>query len=199
MKKLVLITLSLISISAFANICEVVMVDNYSGRIVDRFREYDYDGTCREAMKECRKELRLSGWYGRADCQVSSTSPRRPDPTPDYSADATRPLQLGEVVIFNNQFATVAMIDRNNMYSVKYNDDWRSSHHQIPREYLAVTNGCLSVRGNNLCAGHQVLTRFNEYATVVGLQFDQRVIIRLQSSRGVLLDNVNPNELTIIR
>jgi hypothetical protein len=186
------------STSAFANICDVDMVDNYTGRVIDRFREYDYDGTCREGLKECKKQIRLSGWYGRAECFVRSRVPT-PEPTPDYGPDATRPLRLGEVVIFNNQFATISLVDRNELYSIQYNNDWRSAHHQIPRPYIAVTEGCLNNSYNTICAGHQVMTRDNQYATVVGLQYNKMVILRMNVGTNPLRSNVDPNTLVITR
>jgi len=197
MIKFAIFVLFILSTQAFANVCEVDMVDNYSGRILNRFREYDYDGTCREAMKECRKQIRLSGWYGRADCRISRVE--RPYPNPDYNGQATRPIQVGEVVIFRNQFATVTNIDRGNLYSIQFKDNWRTTHHQIPREYLAVTNGCVRSEFEDLCTGHQVVTRDNQYGVVVGLHFNQKVVLRMNHRKEFLESNVDPFELDITR
>jgi hypothetical protein len=195
--KISLMTFLLFSSSVFASVCEVVMVENYTRRILDRFREYDYDNSCRESMKECKKALRLTGWYDRAECEI--VSDRNPSPRTDYAPDATRFLNAGEVVIFNNQFATVTEVERGNLYSINYNDNWRSSHRRIPREYLAVTSGCIPVRGRNLCAGHQVIMRNNQYAVVVGLQYNLKVILRLLDGRGILLSDMDPYDLVITR
>jgi len=197
MIRFALLGLIALSTQAFANICEVDMVDSYSGRILNRFREYDYDGTCREAMKECRKQIRLSGWYGRAGCRISRVE--RPYPNPDSSRDATRTIQTGEMVIFRNQFATVTNINEGNLYSVQFKNDWRTTHHQIPREFLAVTNGCIRSSYEKICTGHQVVTLNNRYATVVGLHFDQKVVLRFSQNGNNLESEVDPSELVITR
>lgn len=68
--------------SAFANYCQVEMIETRSNRVIDRFSSYDdYDG-CKESMKECRKTIRLNGWLNRADCIRVGQQQPAPQPQP---------------------------------------------------------------------------------------------------------------------
>ncbi len=58
MKKLIVLGLLSLSAQAFAQTCEVDMVDRYN-RVVRTFRAYGNDDSCVEGMKQCRKSIRL--------------------------------------------------------------------------------------------------------------------------------------------
>lgn len=70
-----------LSSSAFASLCEVDMVDNYN-RVITTFRSYDSFDGCKESMKECRKEIRLTNRVGRANCVRANSVPTPPAPRP---------------------------------------------------------------------------------------------------------------------
>lgn len=72
MKSLFLFAMLLMSVQAFAQVCEVEMKDRYN-RTIRVFREYD----CQESMKQCRKTIRLQPHLGGVDCV------RRGDYNPD--------------------------------------------------------------------------------------------------------------------
>lgn len=81
MKLLTLIFLALMSVSAFAQMCEVEMVDRYS-RVVRVFRAYGDPNTCLEGMKECRKTIRLQPHLGGVDCIRRGDYNPNPNPNP---------------------------------------------------------------------------------------------------------------------
>ena len=86
MKKLILVAavMSMTAASAFANRCEVDMVDSRTNRYITTISAYDNNPTsCLEAMKECRKEIRLRNLYGVADCINPRSSSPYPDPRPN--------------------------------------------------------------------------------------------------------------------
>lgn len=103
MKKMILAAAMAVSAtSAFANICEVDMVDNRTNRRITTMRAYDFNDGCKEGMKECRKEIRLRGLLGRADCvraddRYPYPGPQNPGPQnpgpgypgPQYGVNAT--------------------------------------------------------------------------------------------------------------
>lgn len=99
MKKVFLISILILSASAFANICEVQLVDRYN-RVLHTFRASGGPNDCMEAMKQCRFEQRVRDLRHTTDCvRVGSSYPDptpaptpspypRPVPTPNYYVTA---------------------------------------------------------------------------------------------------------------
>lgn len=80
MKFFTLLALSLLSLPAFSQqTCYVDMVNRY-GNVVATFTAYDDPSVCFEAMKDCRRTIRLSPQLGGVDCVKEQV--RRPVPQP---------------------------------------------------------------------------------------------------------------------
>ncbi len=75
--------MTMMSASAFALQCEVDMVDSRTNRLITTIRAYDYGDGCKEGMKECRKEIRILGLLGRADCVRATVKNPYPNPRPN--------------------------------------------------------------------------------------------------------------------
>jgi hypothetical protein len=88
MKFFILLSFATLSFSAFAQTCEVDMVDRYN-RVVRTFRAYGDPQTCIEGMKECRKSIRLDysndPHYpnGSLDCVRAGGNQPNPNPYPN--------------------------------------------------------------------------------------------------------------------
>ena len=83
MKKILFALLALMSASAFAYTCRVDMVDRY-GRVVDTFyAQTDYNGMCRDGLRDCNREMRQRGINGRCETRNSYPNPN-PNPYPPY-------------------------------------------------------------------------------------------------------------------
>lgn len=81
MKFFTLLTLSLLSLPAFSQqTCYVDMVNRY-GNVVATYTAYDDPSVCYEALKECRKAIRLSPQLGGVDCVKEEVRPI-PQPIP---------------------------------------------------------------------------------------------------------------------
>lgn len=81
MKSLITLTLLLGAGAASANICTVDMVDSYR-RTIRTYTSYDAPN-CMEAMRDCRKEIRLEPGLGGVDClRVTANPDPRPNPYP---------------------------------------------------------------------------------------------------------------------
>lgn len=93
MKKFILAALVTMSAtSAFAQMCEVDMVDRYN-RVIRTFRAYGDARTCMDGMRECRKEIAMGGVRNQGyDCirrAVVAPNPRpNPRPNPNYGIEA---------------------------------------------------------------------------------------------------------------
>lgn len=189
MKKfLVLATLGL-SASAFAQICEVDMVDRYN-RVVQTFRAYGDPTSCMEGMKECRKALRFGPQRGGVDCVRAYSTPTPPTnpyptptptpyPTPGYpSVDATRYLNQGENVIFNNAYYTVVGQAYNGTLALRNSYSGMITQN-IRREDIAVTSGCSS----QTCVNDSVINlNSSSYSRVMGLTFNGGFILKNEFS-----------------
>lgn len=79
MKLLPVFALAIMSSGAFAQVCEVDMVDRYN-RVIQTFRAYGEPSSCVEGMKECRKAIRLGPQLGGVDC--IRVAQQQPTPTP---------------------------------------------------------------------------------------------------------------------
>jgi hypothetical protein len=94
MKRIILAAALCLTSSAFAQICEVNMVDNRTMRVLKTFRAYDNNDDCKDAMKDCRFEIRQRNQVGLADCvRVGSrpTPPRQPQPIPRQQPPIPQP------------------------------------------------------------------------------------------------------------
>ncbi|MCO4753758.1 MAG: hypothetical protein KC478_04715 [Bacteriovoracaceae bacterium] len=74
MKKFLFILLSVFSVTSFARVCYVDLVDRYSSYRYDTFTDYSYNGSCANAIRECNFEKRQRHLY-QADCRVINHSP----------------------------------------------------------------------------------------------------------------------------
>jgi hypothetical protein len=206
MKKMILLAVVAISASsAFAQTCEVNMVDRYN-RVVRYFRAYGDQNSCVEGMKQCRKAIRLdysnNPQYpnGSLDCVRVVTPvpgpipPTRPIPAPPVptpiptpapnpypgSYDAQRMLNPGESVIYNNSYYSVIGTAFNGSVALKSN--YGSISQNIPRSSVAVTQGC----NGEICVAEQVIDVLNaSYKTVAGLTYDNGFV--LKSNYGSLM------------
>jgi hypothetical protein len=197
MKKIILAAaLTLTAASAFAQYagrCEIGLTDRY-GRVQLTFRSNSSD--CFEAMKECRKTIRMDGRFqvGINDCVELSSNPgpqnpgpQNPgpqypgpqNPGPQYPGpqnpypgqtgyDARRMINNGESVILNSKYVTVMGVSFNGLYAVRSTDGWNTITNNVRREDLSVTNGCNA----NICIADSVINvRTAKYVKVVGLQY----------------------------
>lgn len=80
MKSFISMALFLGASSAFANTCYVDMVDSYK-RTIRTYTSYDAPN-CMEAMRDCRKAIRLEPELGGSDCLRLDLTPTPPNPTP---------------------------------------------------------------------------------------------------------------------
>ncbi|HXH74668.1 MAG TPA: hypothetical protein VNJ08_06860 [Bacteriovoracaceae bacterium] len=216
MNKFLLLAVLGLSASAFArNSCEVDMIDNHTGRILDTFRVIDLDGSCKEGMKQCRFEIRQRNYLGRADCvkeQVrpvpgprhpvpgpSYPTPHHPIPAPEYGSEARRQIIAGESAIMNNRFVTVLGTSFGGTTAVKSTDGWSTIASNIDRSILAETKGCINSHYSQVCVGNQVIGQNNRYSTVVGIQIDGRVVLKSTDGWSTLQSNVEPSNLVITR
>ncbi len=183
MKFLSVLAFAALSSSAFAQICEVDMVDRYN-RVIRTFRAYGQQDACIEGMKECRKTIRLSPQSGGVDCvRAYSQQPQQPQgpqypQQPQYpsqypSSSATRALSSGESVIYNNSYYTVVGLAYNGSVALK--DSWNQISQGIRRENISVTNGC----SQEVCVGKQIIDISSaSYQTVAGLRFQDGFILK---------------------
>ncbi len=82
MKKLlfILATMTLSAQAAHAYICQVDLIDN-RGILRRTFTaQSDFNGTCRDALRDCNREMRTSGIQGR--CETRNTPGPGPTPNP---------------------------------------------------------------------------------------------------------------------
>lgn len=198
MNKLLIAAVMTLSTSAFANVCHVDMVDTLTGRLIERFRSYDDFEGCKEGMKDCRKEIRMRGLVNRADCVredfASAPLPNpSPLPTPNYGHDARRPVQIGESVIFNNNFHTILGSTISGLYTVRYKDSWETKvHHGIHRSNLAVTSGC----NLGLCVNEKAIdVESSTYVKVVGLGFSDDFVTETYDSWKSLTSGIRREQL----
>lgn len=80
MKLFAILSLAAFSFSAFSQTCYVDMVDRYN-RAIRTYTGYGDQSICYEAMKECRKAIRLEPHLGGVDCIKASSNPN-PNPNP---------------------------------------------------------------------------------------------------------------------
>lgn len=179
MKKLLVLVLLSLSATAFSQTCYVNMVDRYD-RVVRTFAARGSD-TCLEAMKECRKSIRLD--YSRdpqypngsLDCvRVGDTTPLPPTNPFPRQTDNNRQLNNGETVIYHNSYYTVVGTAFNGTVALR--STWNYNITQgIRREDVAVTNGC----NLNVCVGDSVINISTaSYATVSGLTFHDGFVLK---------------------
>lgn len=195
MKRMILALALTVSSSAFANLCEVDMVDNRTRRLITSFRSYDFNDGCKEGMKACRLEIRQRGLLGRADCERRGSYDPYPypqpqpqpepypypypdtNPRPDY--DVRRPLRSGEEVYHQSRRATVVGVGYNGTYAIRTTDIWNNSVtlSNIFRDALSVTSGC----NNTLCVNDSVISLNSnsngKNARVLALSTDNRFVI----------------------
>ena len=81
MKRLLLAATLSLSASAFAQMCEVEMVDSRFNNVIRTFRSYDDNYGCREAMEQCSKEIRFRNLPNVIRCKRVVTN-RYPGPMP---------------------------------------------------------------------------------------------------------------------
>ncbi len=214
MKGLFLLAAIAISAPAMANICEVDMVDLRSNRLITRIRSNDFGDGCREGMKACRLEIRQRGLHGRADCvRIEGRFPDpdsrplpdydpnpRPRPRPDQdnyprplpNSPARRQISVGESVIFQNRYVTVAGVSFNGLFAVRSSDGRYTVMSNIPREQLSVTNGC----NLGLCAGAKVIDVVSaRYVSIAGLSFYDRFITLSEDGRYTLSGEIDRQQL----
>ena len=190
--------MTMMSASAFALQCEVDMVDSRTNRLITTIRAYDMGDDCKEGMKECRKEIRLRGLFGRADCvraTVNYPDPRpnpNPNPGPIGSVDARRMLSSNESAILNNRYVTVMGMNFQGLYAVRSTDGWNTLTNNVRREALSVTNGCAM----NVCTNDSVIDITSpRYLTVVGISFDERIVTKSTDGWNTLASGIERRNL----
>lgn len=199
MKRMILAAALSLTTSAFAQICEVDMIDIRTQRFITSFTAYDYNDGCKEGMKACRLEIRQRGQVGRADCvRVGNTNPvptpvprpepyPQPQPYPSPSYDARRPLQVNESVIYANRFYVVAGISFNGLYTLRSTDGWNTISSNIGRENLSVVNGC----DQNICTTESVInTNSQRYVKVIGISFNSNFVTQSTDGWNTIESNV---------
>lgn len=214
MKKLILAAAMAVSAtSAFANYCEAEMVNIRTNRVYRNYTSYDVRDACKEAMKDCSREIRRLGFNGTHECKLATNGNPYPYPNPNPnpypipnpnpypypnpnpypgSVDARRMLNNGEAVYFSNRLSTVAGISFNGTYAVRSNDGWNTITNGIRREQLAVANGCTM----NLCTSDSVIDIMSaRYVKVVGIHFDERLVTQSTDGWNTLLSNVDRRNL----
>lgn len=185
MKKFVLIAAMTLSAQAFANLCEVDMVDTsrYSRPVLTTFRSSDGVDGCFSAMKQCRLEIRKRNLEQRADCVKSrfeNPIPQpRPEPRPYPSSDAQRSVSINENVIVNNKYQTVIGYGVNNDFTVRSNDSWGTITRTVHRENISVTSGC----NLGLCVNDSVINTISgNRLAVAGLSYDNTFVTTTSDS-----------------
>lgn len=214
MKKLILAAVMAVSAtSAFANFCEAEMVNIRTNRVYRNFPSYDRIDACKEALKDCSREMRRLGLNGTHDCKLASVGNPYPNPNPNPypvpnpnpypypnpnpnpypgSVDSRRMLNQNESAIFSNRYVTVAGVSFNGTYAVRSTDGWNTITNGIRRESLAVTNGC----SMNLCTSDSVIDVMSaRYVKVVGIHFDERLVTQSTDGWNTLLSNVERRNL----
>jgi hypothetical protein len=210
MKGMILAAAMTFSGTVLAYTCEVEMVDLRTNRLITRIRANDYGDNCREGMKACRLEIRQRGLHGRADCvRVGDRFPephprplpdRDPRPLPDYEphprplpgGDARRPISIGETVILQNRYVTIAGVSFNGLFAVRSTDGWNTISSNIPREQLAVTNGC----NLGLCANDSVIDVGSaRYVKIAGLSFHDRFVTQSTDGWNTLSAHLDRRQL----
>lgn len=215
MKLMLLAAAMTVSASAFAQMCEVDMVDHYN-RVIKTYRAYDMNDGCKEGMKACRKATRTDVRYQGFDCVRANQTPApqpnpypnpnpnpRPNPRPNPyptpvpnpypgQIDARRMLNSGESAIMNNTFVTVIGVNFNGLYSVKASDYWNTVTNNVKRENLSVTNGC----SQDLCTGESVIQVSPvKYAAVVGLSFNGDFVVQANDYWKTISSNISRQNL----
>jgi len=126
MKKFILTGLLAMSASsAFAQVCEVDMVDRYN-RVVRTFRAYGDANTCVEGMKQCRKDIALNPRSAGVDCVRRTYQdpfpPTNPNPYPPTNPNPYPPTnpypQYGVSVtgLVENRLFTLTGRDASDLY-----------------------------------------------------------------------------------
>ncbi len=201
MKKVLLAAaMTMMSVSAFANYCEVDLIDN-RGRLVQRISERDYEGNCKESMKECRKTIRDRYVLGQYDCVRSTVNYPNPNPRPypnpnpnpgPIGSDARRMLNNGESAIMSGRYVTVMGVSFQGLYAVRSTDGWNTITNGVRREALSVTNGC----AYTTCTSDSVIDiQSARYVTVVGISFDERVTTKSTDGWNTLVSGIETRNL----
>ncbi len=199
MKKIVLLGLLSLSANAFSDSCTVQMVTT-NNRLVQTFRAHGID-SCLEAMKECRKSIRVDYSRNREypngslDCvQLGDDRNDNPIPneTPTYEPDAYRMLNSNETAIYNNKYVNVLGMSFGGLYAVKSTDGWNSVYNNIMRESLSVTKGC----NLNLCVSESAISVTNSrYVTIAGLSFNDRFVTKSTDGWNSLYSGISRQDL----
>ena len=127
MKRVLVLALLSLSVSAFAQICEVNMVYRKT-QVLRTFRAYGDPSSCFEGMKECRKSIRLD--YSRnpqypnsqLDCEIAGGSNPTPQPQPNpnpYPNPQPNPYPsygLSVTGVVEDSFFSVSGRDTNELY-----------------------------------------------------------------------------------
>lgn len=213
MKKMILAAaMTLTAASAFAQYnarCEIGLTSR-TGQVLATFRSMNSD--CYEALKECRKEIRMNPRYqvNVNDCvEITRQGPTNPGPSnpypnpnpnpgpqypgpqypgPQTGYDARRMINQGESVIMNStaRYVTVAGVSFQGLFAVRSTDGWNTITNNVQRESLSVTNGC----NLNLCVNDSVINVSTaRYVTVVGLSFDDRFVTKSTDGWNTLATN----------
>lgn len=216
MKKTILAAaLTLTAASAFAQYngrCEIGLT-NRNGQVLQTFRSVNSD--CYEALKECRKEIRMNSRYqvGINDCVElnnrpgpQNPGPQNPgpqNPGPQYPGpqnpypgqtgyDARRMINQGESVVFNNRIVTVAGISFNGTFAVRANDVWNTITNNVRREALSVMNGC----SQRLCTSDSVIDiSTRTYVKLIALSYDDRFVTQANDVWNTITSNIDRSRL----
>ncbi len=204
-----------ISGSVFAQTCEVEMVESRSNRLIRTYRAYD----CYEAKKQCSKEIRTMGYYGRAECiqrdvtvyvptPIPNTRPDydyRPNPNdyqtyPDYNQgqrfDAIREVVADETVIYNNKYVTVVGKSFGGSYTVRTTDSWPTLINNLTRSSLSVTRGC----NLGLCVKDLVINiNTSRYVKIAALSYDGRFIVQSDDSWPTLYSGIDRQSIAELK
>lgn len=206
MKKVLLAAaMTMMSVSAFANMCEVDMVETRNNRLITTIRAYDYGDDCKEGMKACRKAIRDMGRLGQADCVRATVNNPYPDPRPNprpypdtnpypgpVGSDARRMINNGESAIMNSRYVTVVGVSFQGLYAVRSTDGWNTITNGVRREALSVTNGC----AYTTCVNDSVIDiNTARYVTVVGIAFDERVTTKSTDGWNTLVSGIETRNL----
>lgn len=179
MKKILLLALTGLSFSSFAQICQVDMVDRYH-RVIRQFTAYG-DESCFEGMKECRKTIRMDVRYSDADCVRTGmrnpppvpTPVPVPTPRPVPVSDNKRMVNPGESVFYFNKIQTVVGMSMNGLYTLK--DSYGFMTNGVSRVDISVTAGC----SLDLCVNDSVFSlSSNKFVKVAALTYMDQFITR---------------------
>jgi len=216
MKKMILAAaMTLTAASAFAQYsgrCEIGLTDRY-GRVELTFRSNSSD--CFEAMKECRKTIRMDGRYqvGVNNCVEITRNPGPQNPGPQYpgpqnpgpqypgpqnpypgqtGVDARRMINQGESVVHNNRIVTVVGVSFNGSYAVRANDVWNTITNGVRREALSIMNGC----NFRLCTSDSVIDiSTRTYVKLIGLSYDDRFVTQANDVWNTITSNLDRSRL----